>query len=169
MAHAEGYRQAKLWDPQLAWEERPDGSWLIWREDPIADYPARMTDRIGHWAAQTPDTTWMAERDGDDWRRVTYADLAAQVRTRGQWLLDQGLTVERPLMILSENSIEHAVIAMAAQYVGIPSAAISPAYSLVASDYAKLTGIAQQITPGAVFAQKAGPFEDAILKALPED
>ncbi|MBY6158947.1 feruloyl-CoA synthase [Pseudooceanicola nitratireducens] len=169
MAHAEGYRQAKLWDPQLAWEERPDGSWLIWREDPIADYPARMTDRIDLWAEKTPDTTWMAERGGDDWRRVTYADLAAQVRTRGQWLLDQGLTVERPLMILSENSIEHAVIAMAAQYVGIPSAAISPAYSLVASDYAKLTGIAQQITPGAVFAQKAGPFEDAILKALPED
>jgi len=169
MANAPGYRQARLWDPQLKWETRPDGTWIIWREDPIAAYPDRMTDMIDHWAKQTPDTVWMAERDGDDWRTITYGALAKTVREVGQWLLDQGLNTERPLMILSENSLEHAEIAMAAQYVGIPSAAISPAYSLVASDYAKLSGISEQITPGAVFAQKAAPFEDAILKALPDD
>lgn len=169
MANAPGYRQAKLWDPQLGWEQRPDGSWLIWREDPLAAYPDRMTDMIDHWAERTPDVTWMAERDGDGWRRVSYAELARDARAIGQWLLDRGLSTERPLMILSENTIEHAVIAMAAQYVGIPSAAISPAYSLVASDFAKLTGISEQITPGAVFVQKAAPFEAAILKALPAD
>ncbi|EAQ04261.1 feruloyl-CoA synthase [Pseudooceanicola batsensis HTCC2597] len=169
MANAPGYRQAKLWNPALRWEERPDGTWLIWRDDPIAPYPDRMTDLIDHWAEKTPEAVWMADRDGDDWRRVTYGDLAATVRRVGQWLLDRNLSVERPLMILSENTLEHAMIALSAQYVGIPSAAISPAYSLVASDFAKLRGIAAQITPGAVFAQQAAPFEDAILTALPED
>lgn len=169
MANAPGYRQAKLWQPDLKWEERADGSWLIWREDEMAPYPDRMTDRIDHWAEKTPDTVWMAERDGDGWRGKTYAELARDVRRIGQWLLDRGLTTDRPVMILSENTLEHAVLAMAAQYVGIPSAAISPAYALVATDYAKLRGIAEQITPGAVFAQTAAPFADAILRALPED
>lgn len=169
MANAPGYRQARLWDPKLKWETRPDGTWIIWREDPIAAYPDRMTDMIDHWAAKTPGTVWMAERDGDTWRTITYGQLAKTVREVGQWLLDQGLSTERPLMILSENTLEHAEIAMAAQYVGIPSAAISPAYSLVASDFTKLSGISEQITPGAVFAQKAAPFERAILTALPDD
>lgn len=169
MANAPGYRQAKLWEPDLKWEERPDGTWLIWRNDPIKAYPDRMSDMIDHWASKTPDTTWMAERDGDDWRRVSYAEMAVTVGRLSQWLLDQNLSTERPLMILSENSLEHAMIALAAQYVGIPSAAISPAYSLVASDFTKLSGISEQITPGAVFAQKAEPFADAILKALPDD
>lgn len=169
MANAPGYRPAQLWNPQLGWDQRADGSWLIWRDDPIAAYPDRMTDMIDHWAAKTPDAIWMAERDGDAWRKVSYAELAQHVRGMGQWLLDQGLSTERPLMILSENSLEHAIIALSAQYVGIPSAAISPAYSLVASDFTKLSGISEQITPGAVFAQIAAPFENAILTALPED
>ncbi|WP_136636758.1 feruloyl-CoA synthase [Pseudooceanicola onchidii] len=169
MADAPGYRPARLWQPDLQWDKRADGSWLIWRGDDIAPYPDRMTDRIDHWAERTPDTIWMAERDGDDWRTVTYAQLADTVARVGQWLLTQGLSTDRPVMILSENTLEHAMIALAAQYVGIPSAAISPAYALVASDYQKLRGIADQITPGLVFAQTAAPFEDAILKALPAD
>ena len=169
MANAPGYRQAQLWQPDLKWEKREDGSWLIWRGDDIADHPDRMTDMIDHWASETPDAIWMAERDGDTWRTVTYGELQTTSRRIGQWLLDHDLSVDRPLMILSENTLEHAIIALAAQYVGVPSAAISPAYSLVASDYQKLSGIADQITPGAVFAQNAEPFEDAILKALPAD
>ncbi|WP_375174670.1 feruloyl-CoA synthase [Pseudooceanicola sp.] len=169
MANAPRYRQAALWEPVLKWEQRADGSWLIWREDEIAPYPDRMTDMIDHWAEKTPDTVWMAERDGDAWRQVTYAQLARDVRRIGQWLLDRGLSTERPVMILSENTLEHAILALSAQYVGLPSAAVSPAYALVATDYAKLRGIADQITPGAVFAQQAGPFADAILKALPDD
>lgn len=169
MANAPGYRQARLWQPELKWEEREDGSWLIWRADPMAPYPDRMTDMIDHWAEKTPNTVWMAERDGEGWRTVTYARLAQDVRRIGQWLLDHDLSTDRPVMILSENTLEHAILALSAQYVGLPSAAISPAYALVATDYAKLRGISDQITPGAVFAQQAAPFEDAILKALPQD
>lgn len=169
MANAPGYRQARLWQPELKWEEREDGSWLIWRADRMAAYPDRMTDMIDHWAEKTPDTVWMAERDGEGWRTVNYARLAQDVRRIGQWLLDHDLSTDRPVMILSENTLEHAILALSAQYVGLPSAAISPAYALVATDYAKLRGISDQITPGAVFAQQAAPFEDAILKALPQD
>ena len=162
-------REVKVWKPKLEWEEHEDGSWLIWRRDPLGDYPDRLTDRIDHWADRTPDRTWMAERDGDDWRRVSYGEMRDTVRRIGAWLLRKNLSAERPLAILSGNSIEHALIALAGQYVGIPTAAVSPAYSLIASDFGKLTSIAQQITPGAVFVDDAGAFAPAIEAAFDDD
>ena len=168
-ASSSDYRDARLWSPDLHWDTRDDGTTLIWRGDAIGPDPDRMTDCIDHWAGRTPDTTWMAERDGDGWRRVSYAELARQVRRIGQALLDLDLTTDRPLMILSENTLEHALIALAAQYVGIPSAAISPAYSLVSTDFGKLRSIVGQITPGAVFVQSAAPFAAAIAATLPDD
>lgn len=155
-------RAAKLWNPDLRWEERPDGTTLIWREDALGDYPDRLTDMIDHWAGLRPDRTWMAQRDGDGWRRVNYRELKDKVRRIGQWLLDHDVTTECPLIILSGNSLAHALMALGAQYVGIPSAAISPAYALISSDYGKLRSINEQITPGAIFVEEAGPFTPAI-------
>lgn len=162
-------REVRVWTPDLEWEEREDGSWLIWRRDPLGDYPERLTDRIDHWAHHAPDRTWMAERDGDGWRRVTYAEMRATVRRLAAWLLRTNLSADRPLAILSGNSIEHALIALAGQYVGIPTAAVSPAYSLIASDFSKLSSIAQQITPGAVFVDDADAFAPAIEAAFADD
>ena len=162
------HRTVALWNPQLRMVTQSDGSILIDRMDPLGVVPDRLTDRIDHWAQTTPDVVWMAERDGDGWSRVTYAQLQAQVRALGQWLLDRGLSTERPLVILSANSIAHAVAALAAQYVGIPSAAIAPAYALLAEDYGKLASVMDQITPGAVFAEDATPFAPAIAATVPD-
>ncbi|SDY61186.1 feruloyl-CoA synthase [Citreimonas salinaria] len=162
-------REVKVWNPDLDWEEREDGSWLIWRRDPLGHYPDRLTDKIDHWAKRAPDRTWMAERDGDGWRRVSYGEMRDIVRRIGAWLLRKNLSAERPLAILSEKSIEHALIALAGQYVGIPTAAVSPAYSLIASDFGKLTSIVEQITPGAVFVDDANAFAPAIEAALGDD
>jgi len=156
-------REVELWTTDVAWERRADGAVLVWQREPLPPYPDRLSDRIHHWAATTPDTVWMAERGADDaWIRVSYAELLRRIRAIGQALLDLGLGPERPLVILSGNSIAHGLMALAAQYVGVPSAALAPAYSTLSTDFEKLRQIAAQITPGAVFAEDTDRFAEAI-------
>ncbi len=164
-------RQVKFWDPDVQWEQRDDGSWIIWQTGELSGVPERLSDKIQYWAERSPDKTWMAERNSaGDWARTSYAEMLGSIRSIGQALLDIGLSVDRPLVILSANSVAHGLMALAAQYVGIPSAAIAPAYSLVSSGYDKLISVRDQITPGAVFADEVTPFQpaiDAVFTDLP--
>ncbi len=156
-------RDVAFWDVDMAWDKRPDGTILVWQRGALPDYPNRLSDKIKHWAEATPDQVWMAERGPDgEWIKVTYAEMFDRIRSIGQVLLDLNLSTDHPLLILSENSIEHGLMALGAQYVGVPSAAIAPAYCLMSSDYSKLKSIADQITPGAIFAKDVGPFTPAI-------
>jgi feruloyl-CoA synthase len=152
----------KLWSPNLAWQEQPNGEILVWRQDELGPYPEKLNERLVHWAQATPARTWMADRQGREaWRKVNYAEALDRVRRIGQFLLDRGLSVERPLLILSENSLEHALMALGAQHVGVASAAITPAYA-TSGDLGKLVDICRQITPGLVFAEDAAPFRKAL-------
>lgn len=165
-------RPVELWDADIAWERDDDGAILVWQTGALGAYPETMSDRIEHWAERRPDVTWMAERapGGGDWQRVSYGDLLRHVRALAQALLDLDLSADRPLVILSGNSIPHALMALAAQYVGVPSAALAPAYSLLSKDHAKLIGIRDQITPGAVFADdldRFAPAIDTVFAGLP--
>ncbi len=162
-------RPVTLWTPKVRQEERTDGTILVWQEDPLGPYPRCLSDRIDHWAKETPGRTWMAERDGGDWRQVSFGALADLLDRVGGVLLDLGLSVDRPLLILSGNGIDHAIAALAAQHVGIPSAAIAPAYSLSGAPWPKLADIAGQITPGAVFAADLAPFAPAIEAVIDPD
>lgn len=163
-------RDVKLWSPVVGWEERPNGEFVVWREDPLGPYPDKLNERLVHWAKTVPDRTWMADREGTaEWRRVSFAQALDQVRRIGQFLLDMKLSAENPLVILSENSIEHALMALGAQHVGIPSAAIAPAYATISSDFSKLHDIARQITPGLIFADDAGAFRNAVDTAFGAD
>ncbi|QHQ34394.1 feruloyl-CoA synthase [Algicella marina] len=163
-------RPVRLWEAEVEWEKREDGSVLVWQTAPLPAYPARLSDRIHTWAGSAPDRVWMAERkNGGDWHGVTYQEMLSHIRSIGQYLLDLGLGVERPLIILSGNSVAHALAALGAQYVGIPSAALAPAYSGSASSgFAKLRQIADQITPGAVFAEDLSAFAPAMDAVFPE-
>ena len=157
----------KLWSPELDWETRADGTILVWRKDPLGAYPRKLNERLVHWAKTAPQRTWMAERSEDgSWREVSYAEALDKVRRVGQSLLDLGLSTERPLVILAENSIEHALLALGAQHVGVPSAAISPAYVTASADFQKLKEIARQITPGLVFAEDGAAFQKAVDAAF---
>ena len=162
-------RPVKLWSPDVDWERRDDGSILVWQNGSLNDYPKRLSDRIHHWARLRPDHTWMAERDGRDgpWQRVSYAQMLDHVRAVGQALLDLGLDTDRPLVILSGNSTAHGLIALGAQYVGIPSSAIAPAYATSGGGFGKLESVRDQITPGAVFAEDTTPFAAAIAAVFP--
>jgi feruloyl-CoA synthase len=163
-------RRPALWSPRLEMETRSDGTILVQQADPLGPFPARLNDRLLHWAKTAPRRTWMAQRDtSGGWRKLAYGEAVPQIEALAQAMLERGLSVERPLLILSGNSISHALMALAAQHVGIPSAAISPAYSLLSSDHAKLRDIAMQLTPGMIFVEDATPFAPAILSVFSPD
>ena len=129
----------------------------------LAAYPERLNDRLVHWAAVAPERTFMAKRDtSGQWRHISYAQALDKARHIGQALLDRGLSAERPVVILSGNDLEHAMLALACQHVGVAYAPISPAYSLVSQDFEKLRQIVKLLTPGLVFAAHGEQFANAM-------
>jgi feruloyl-CoA synthase len=147
-----------------------DGGLVIRPKHPLGPYPDKLTERLDHWTAHTPDRIFLAERDQNgEWRTATYAQMRASARNVAEALLTRPLSAERPIAILSGNDIEHAALALGAMYAGIPFAPISPAYSLVSSDFGKLQLIFDILTPGLVFVSDGAPFRKAIEKVLPDD
>jgi feruloyl-CoA synthase len=131
-----------------------------------------MTDRLIEWAERTPDQPLYAQRDASRagaWRYLTFADALDSARRIGQALLNRALSVDRPLVILSENSLEHAQLALAAMYVGVPFSQISPAYSLISKDYGKLRHVLETLTPGLVYASDEARYGAAIDATLAPD
>ena len=152
-----------FWQPEFEVETRDDGTILMRQKGDLTGYLPTLADYLDKWADQTPDQTWIARRGADGaWVRITYGDARQQARHIGGALLALGLGPDRPLLILSENSLEHALLGAACFYVGIPYAPVSPAYSLVSKDHGKLRDIAAVLNPGAVFADKASAFAPAL-------
>src|SRR5215472_11979535 len=123
---------------------------------PVAElgaYAANLTQPLEHWASVTPERVFLAQRDAaGGWRKLTYAQTLDEVHHIAAALLQRDLSPERPIAILSGNDIEHALIGLAAMYVGIPYAPLSPAYALMSTDFDRLRSIIDLITPGLVFA-----------------
>jgi len=137
---------------------------------PLGQYPAKLTEKLDHWAQKTPDRVFMGQRDAlGDWRILTYAQFRSAARNVAQALLNRNLSSERPIAILSGNDLEHAVLGFAAYYAGIPYSPISTAYSLVSSDFGKLRYIFDLLTPGLVFVNDAAPFRKALDAVIPRD
>src|SRR5262245_15262440 len=149
--------------PAVHVERRDDGTIYLRPKAQLTDYPVRITDRLHHWAAAAPDRVFMAERNAArGWRQITYAELLASSRHIASALLARGLSAEKPVVILSGNSIDHALVAFGALYAGIPFCPVSAAYSLVSRDYGKLGYLMKLLTPGLVFADDADKFADAL-------
>jgi feruloyl-CoA synthase len=162
-------RAISFGDPAVTIDRRDDGTIYLRPKKALGDYPVRLTDRLHHWARAEPQRVFMAERDaGRGWRKITYAQLLASTRRIASALLARGLSAERPIVILSGNSIDHALLAFGALYAGIPYCPVSPAYSLVSKDYGKLGFAMKLLTPGLVFADDAGRFADALRVNVPE-
>ncbi|MCS0630199.1 feruloyl-CoA synthase [Telluria mixta] len=164
-----GRRPVLLGNPEIrAW--RDGDAWHVDAVTPLGPLPRRWTDRLVSGAAAHPGRTLVARRGADgDWIRIGYADMLRRARHIGQALLDRGLSAERPLAILSGNDLEHYQLALGAAYAGIPFAPVSPAYSLVATDYGKLRDLVGQLTPGAVYVADARAFAPALYAVLPPD
>ncbi|WP_297107569.1 feruloyl-CoA synthase [uncultured Devosia sp.] len=163
MTHqANSIRQVRLGNMAATAEKRPDGTIILQSVAELGPYPRSIVDALAAWAQRTPDALLIADRQGAGWRELSYADVLARIAPLAQALLDAGLSAERPLMILSGNEIEHFLLGMAAIWVGIPYAPISPAYSLISTDYGKLRHIAGLLTPGMVYASDGEKFAPAI-------
>jgi feruloyl-CoA synthase len=163
-------RPVRLGARDVVVERRSDGSMILRSPHALPHYPAKLTDRLEFWAATAPERVYLAQRDAaGGWRTLTYRETLDRVRRIGAALLERDLSAERPVVILSGNDIEHALLGLAAIYVGIPYAPISPAYALVSTDFGKLKHIFELLTPGLVFTSDGGPFRRALEAVVPLD
>jgi feruloyl-CoA synthase len=165
--HSAAYRPVRLGDLTPIVERREDGTLLVRAREPLGQYPRTITDRLAQWAATAPDRTLLGWRAGPEFATLSYGDAMAAVRSVAQALLNRGLSAERPLAILSANSVEHLVLALAAQHAGIAHAPVSPAYSLLSTDFGTLRHVMDVLTPGLVFADDVSKFRRAIAASVP--
>src|SRR5258705_7982258 len=150
-------------DPAVIVDRRNDGTIYLRPKVALGEYPLRLTDRLHHWARAEPNRIFMAERAaGGLWLKITYAQLLAASRHIASGLLARGLSAERPIVILSGNSIDHALLAFGALYAGIPFCPVSPAYSLISRDFGKLGFVMKLLTPGLAFADDAEKLAGAL-------
>ena len=150
------------------------GTHYLKADQDLQAFPDRLTDRLQHWAHIKPTQTLFARRvklaDGSlgDWLHVTYAEAWHTARNIAQGLLNRGLNAERPVVILSENSLEHALLALGCLVAGVPFVPTSPPYSLISQDYDKLKHVLRTVTPGLVFASDAR-YAKAIAATVSSD
>ncbi|MDD2727962.1 feruloyl-CoA synthase [Malikia sp.] len=151
------------------------GTHYLQADQPLLPYPGRMTDRLRHWAETVPTRSFMARRvklpDGSlgDWRHLSYGEAWQTARRIAQGLIARGLSVERPVVILSENSLEHALLSLGCMLAGVPYVQTSTAYSLISQDYDKLRHVINTVTPGLLFAADAARYGKALRAVASPD
>ena len=143
-------------------EKRAGGTMVLRSPQALKPYARAVGDWLVQWHERAPDRTFIAERKGDGWRRISYRDALSDARRLGQALLNLGLNADRPVAILSDNGVDHALLALGAMHVGVPVAPISPAYSLMSKDFAKLKYIFDLLKPGLVFTAEPEKFAPAL-------
>ena len=165
----------KLASPEVAVEKRGDGSLLLRSPQKLGSYPRCVTEWLVEWSDRAPTRAFLCERaPSGGWKSLTYREAFGAVRRVGQYLLDKGFGQNKPVAILSDNSIDHALLALGAMHVGVPVAPVSPAYSLMSKDFGKLKMIFELLQPGLVWTadpQKFGPALAAVgakSASLPE-
>jgi feruloyl-CoA synthase len=165
-----GFRKIEWLERDIAVERRPDGVIILKSRIPLKAYEKHIPASLAKWASEAPERTWLAQRGGADrqWRRLSYGEAKRTVDGLTQGLLDLKLEPGSPVAILSGNSIEHALMTMAAMQARFPAAPVSPAYSLMSHDHVKLKYLFDLIKPKVVMVQDGPAFEKA-LKALDLD
>jgi feruloyl-CoA synthase len=143
-------------------EHRTDGSMVLRSPQTLRAYESCAGEWLAKWAREAPERVFLAERAGDTWRRVAYAQALDAARRIGQALLERGLGPEKPVAILADNSVDHALLALGAMHAGVPVAPISPAYSLMSKDFAKLKAIFDLLRPGLVWTGDSPRFAPAL-------
>lgn len=150
--------------PAVLVERRADGTQLLRSAIPLPDDRTRCVGEwFEHWAGVAPGRLFLAERDrGGNWSYLRYGEARRRVVAIATWLLGQDLSPERPVAILSDNSIEHALLMLAAMHIGVPACAISPGYSLMSKDFAKLKGNIALLRPGVIYADPVERYAPAL-------
>jgi feruloyl-CoA synthase len=157
-------RKVALGPKDVTVERRAGGIVHLRSPHRLPAYPGKITERLEYWAQAAPARVLFAQRAGEGWRRLTYREARERARRVAQYLLSKKLSAERPLVVLSGNDIKHALLHLGAMYAGIPYAPVSPAYSLLSTDFAKLRAIFAVLTPGLAFTSNRKIYEKALAQ-----
>jgi len=168
------FRPLKFGVTRVKLSDGPSGTHYLEADQALQAFPDRLTDRLQHWAHTVPERSFMARRvkqaDGTlgDWKHINYQQAWTTARNIAQGLINRGLSTERPVVILSENSLEHALLSLGCMLAGVPFVPTSPPYSLVSVDYDKLKHVLRTVTPGMVFASDARYAKAIAATVAPE-
>jgi len=146
-------------------EKRADGTLLLSNRQALEPYAKRTIDWLEHWASKTPNAVFLAERSGEAWREVRYLEARDSARAIAAGLVDAGLDGTKPILILSGNSVNHGLLALAAQYVGVPIVPLAEQYALVPSANTQIDYVAKLVKPGLVYAEDG----EVLLSVLNRD
>ena len=137
--------------PRVLREVRRDGSFVLRRPEPLQPFARCIGDWLEHWASTTPDAIFLGERDGEgQWRRMTYRQARERIGRIAQGLLDARYATGKPVVVLSDNAVEAALLGLAAMHVGRPFCMISSAYCRMTKDHSKISGILDMLSPALV-------------------
>ena len=148
--------------PRVEIERRRDGTMILRSPLKLRGHARAVGEWLLHWAKAAPSRVFLAERRDGGWRNITFHETLNLVRRIGQGLLEYGLDASKPVVILSDNSVDHALLALGAMHVGVPVAPVSPAYSLMSKDFAKLKAIFGLLRPGLVWTSDPEKFAPAL-------
>ena len=143
-------------------QDRADGSILLTSNIPMDPVARCATDWLEGWAQAAPDRVFLAERSADGWRRVTYSDALERTRALAAALVDRGLTAQTPILIVSGNGIDHALLTLAAQYIGVPTVPVAEQYALIPAAHPVLERVIGMIQPRVVFADDGDRYGAAL-------
>ncbi len=154
---------ARFAEPKISVERRADGSLLVSSPMPLEPHERCIGMYLEKWASQAPDRDFLLERDaGGAWAGVTYGEAMRKVTAIATWLLKSKASADRPVVVLSDNSVEHGLLMLACMHIGVPYSSISSAYSLVSKDHAKLKSLIARLDPGVIYAADCGKFAGAL-------
>jgi feruloyl-CoA synthase len=149
--------------PEVVHERRPDGAVVLRSARPLGPVPRSLGVLLERWAAADPGRVFLAEREASGgWRRIGYGETAEAANAIGQSLIDRGLGPDRPLMILAENGIDHALMTLGAMHVGVPVVPVSTPYARLSQDFGKLRYIFDSIQPGLIYLDDADRYAKAM-------
>jgi len=161
------YKEIDLATPHIEREDLREGQFILRSTDPLEPYADNLLQHLEYWADESPDRVFLAQRDDNgDWIKITFSEVRLRARAISQALIARGFAMGDPIMVLSDNSISHALLGLGAMYLGAPIVPVSPAYSLMSQDFAKLKHIVDLVRPKMVYAANGAAFTKA-LNAVP--
>lgn len=156
------FRPVNFLPARVVTEHRADGTLVLRSPEPLQPYARCLGEHLRYWANERPAQPFLGQRQGESWRTLTYAETLKRVQALATALLKRNLSAERPLAILSENSLEHGLLALAAMHIGVPFVPVSAAYSLLSHDYQKLRAVFRLLTPSLVLVDDVERFAPAL-------
>ena len=175
------FRQTDFLPVDLAVERRDNGTIVLRSRIPLREFEPCLPRVLAAQAARLGDKPYLVQRRGPQraWAAHSYADTKRDTDAIAQWLIDRGIARDRPILLLSGNSIAHALVKFGGMAVGVPACPVSVNYGLMDANFTRLRHVVQLTRPGVVFVEQARPFTRAleqvdfgdaiVVTATPED